>query len=161
MRDLIDDESAVSVSVGFIITFSVTAIVLVLIMNSFFVMMNQTEDGVTRDEFEMYGSMISSKLSAMDNLIYTVEVNGGEVGELRYELNLPLKIAGNYYSVHVLSEDSEILFVSEGISGTMVSVPYSVNSADVAPTDLYISGNKIYLVYNPSNKSDNYIEIQQ
>ena len=61
MRDLAGDENAVSISIGFILTFSITVLVMVIALTSFYSLMGQAEQTVMRDEFDL---KINFKLDA-------------------------------------------------------------------------------------------------
>lgn len=149
MRRLAKDENAVSVSIGFILTFSITVLILVIILTSFYSLMNQAEQTVMRDEFEIHGSDLAVRITTIDTIAGTAIRSGATLGEIRYEVSLPEKIAGKHYTIEFSNTTSDIIISSEERDETRVKVPYSTEDTKVVSTTLYSSKGEFQIVYNP------------
>ncbi len=155
-RDILNDESAVSISVGFILTFSITVIAFLMIMQTFYGMLYQAEHTVLREEFEIHGNDIAVQLTNIDTIVNVTLSSGGDIGEIRYDVSLPDKIAGSYYSVEFSNLTSEIRFNSDDRLETTAKIPYITHTTTVSSTKIYSAAGEHYLLYNPST---NLIEV--
>jgi hypothetical protein len=155
-RDILNDESAVSISVGFILTFSITVIAFLMIMQTFYGMLYQAEHTVLREEFEIHGNDIAVQLTNIDTIVNVTLSSGGDIGEIRYDVSLPDKIAGSYYSVEFSNLTSEITFNSDDRLETTAKIPYVTQTTTVSSTKIYSAAGEHYLLYNPST---NLIEV--
>jgi len=155
-RDILNDESAVSISVGFILTFSITVIAFLMIMQTFYGMLYQAEHTVLREEFEIHGNDIAVQLTNIDTIVNVTLSSGGSIGEIRYDVSLPDKIAGSYYSVEFSNQTSEIVFNSDDRLETTAKIPYVTQTTNVLSTKIYSAAGEHYLLYNPST---NLIEV--
>ena len=157
-RDIINDENAVSISIGFILTFSITVIAFLMIMQTFYGMLYQAEHTVLREEFEIHGNDIAVQLTNIDTIVNVTLSSGGSIGEIRYDVSLPDKIAGSYYSLEFInrSSGSEMIFGSDDRLETIVKIPYVTQTTDVVSTTIYSAAGKHYLSYNSST---NLIEV--
>ncbi|TGC07298.1 DUF7266 family protein [Methanolobus halotolerans] len=149
MKGLSGDENAVSVPIGFILTFSITVLVLVVTLTSFYSMMDQAEQTVMRDEFEIHGSDIAVRIAAIDTTVAIAEDAGSGIQEISYRLSLPDRIAGKEYSIEFSNITNDIIIASEERDETRVKVPYSTEDTTVTPTTLYSSKGEYLIVYNP------------
>ena len=150
MRRLANDENAVSISIGFILTFSITVLILVIILTSFYSLMDQAEQTVMRDEFEIHGSDLAVKITTIDTMAGTAMRSGADIGEIRYELSLPDKIAGKQYSIEFSNTTNEIIFSSEERDETKVKIPFSTDDTTLLSTTIYSSTGEYQISYNPS-----------
>jgi hypothetical protein len=148
-RDLLNDENAVSISIGFILTFGITVIAFILILNSFYSMMGQAEQTVMREEFEILGNDIAVQLTKIDTIVDITGNAGSNTQEIRYDLSIPDKVAGQYYSIEFSNQSREIIFSSHERSETMVKIPYATRTVDVASTTIYSAAGSHYLLYSP------------
>ncbi|KXS40979.1 MAG: hypothetical protein AWU59_2308 [Methanolobus sp. T82-4] len=153
MRRLTDDENAVSISIGFILTFSITVLVLVTILTSFYSLMDQAEQTVMRDEYEIHGNDIAVKITTIDTMAGNAIRSGSDIGEIRYSLSLPEKIAGQTYSIEFSNTTNDIVFASEDRDETRVKIPFSTEDTTVLPTTLYSSKSEYSIVYNPDART--------
>ncbi|WP_342303925.1 hypothetical protein [Methanolobus sp. ZRKC5] len=149
LRNICSDENAVSVSIGFILTFSITVLMLVMVLSSFYSLMDQAEQTVMRDEFEIHGSDIAVRIASMDTMIGAAENSGSQIGEIRYELSLPSKIAGKTYSLEFVNSTKDIVLTSDDRDETIVKVPYYADNAVVYSTTLYSQKNEYVMTYEP------------
>ena len=155
-RDILNDENAVSISIGFILTFSITVIAFLMIMQTFYGMLYQAEHTVLREEFEIHGNDIAVQLTNIDTIVNVSLSSGGSIGEIRYDISLPDKIAGSYYSVEFSNDTSEIIFGSDDRLETTAKIPYVTQTTTVSSTKIYSAAGEHYLSYNPST---NLIEV--
>lgn len=154
IKKLQEDDNAVSVSVGSILIFSISVIAFIMLMNSFFSMMDQTERTVTREEFETYGNDLAFQLTSVETAITKTKFSGGNIEYLKYEFTIPDKVAGEYYSVNFSNESNEITFKSQ--NQVMVKIPYTIKSADLESNTIHSSSTNHYFLYNSSK---NLIEV--
>ncbi|UGV39958.1 hypothetical protein J7W08_07460 [Methanococcoides orientis] len=150
MKQIFHENEAVATSVGFILTFSITVITFLLVMNASYGMMNQAEHTVMREEFEIHGSNIALQLTEMETIVNISNNAGGEVGEIKYEMLLPLKVANDYYSVNFST--GEMTFESHGRDETRVKIPYEARNVHVMPTTISSASEKHFMTYNSSSK---------
>lgn len=156
MKTLYQDDRAVSIAVGFILTFTITILTFTAIMNSSYLLMEQTEENVMREEFEIHGNNIALQLTEMDTMILIANSTGGSVEEMRSELLLPLKIANEYYDVEFSNSTSTIIFESKGRDQTRSEVPYNLESTNIESKTISSAAGDHYLLYN---STANLIEI--
>lgn len=149
IRKLINDDSAVSITIGFILTFSITVIMLVTVLSSFYSLMDRAEQTVMRDEFEIHGSDIAVRIGTIDTMVGSADSSGSEMEKLQYEIRLPDKIAGKPYSVEFVNSTQDIVFTSEDRSETIVKVPYYTDNTVVFSTTLYSPKGEFEIRYDP------------
>jgi hypothetical protein len=75
------------------------------------------------------------------------------VGEIRYDVSLPEKIAGKHYEIELSNTTNDIIISSEERDETRVKVPFSTDDATVLSTTLYSSQGEFQIVYNPSTNT--------
>ena len=155
-RDILNDENAVSISIGFILTFTITVIAFLMIMQTFYGMLYQAEHTVLREEFEIHGNDIAVQLTNIDTIVNGTLNSGGNIGTIRYDVSLPDKIAGSYYSVEFSNLTNEIIFNSDDRLETTAKIPYVTQTTTVSSTTIYSAAGEHYLLYNPST---NLIEV--
>lgn len=153
MRRLAEDETAVSISIGFILTFSITVLILVTILTSFYSMMDQAEQTVMRDEFEIHGSDLAVKITTIDTMAGTAIRSGSTVGEIRYGVSLPEKIAGKHYEIELSNTTNDIIISSEKRDETRIKVPFSTDDTTVLSTTLYSPKGEFQIIYNPDTNT--------
>jgi hypothetical protein len=147
------DERAVSLSVGFMLTLAITLITTMVLISSFYTMMDRAEHTVMRDEFEIHGNDISLQISNIDTAIQITNNAGGKVESINYQLILPDTIANKQYSVEFSGHPGtkEIIFESEGREESKVKVAYTTNDVNVTPTKLYSGSSDFVLHYNATS----------
>lgn len=156
IRQFRDDERAVSISVGFVLTLSITIITMVVVINSFYGMIDKAEHTIMRDEFEIHGNDMALQMSNIDTAVQMTKAAGGEVGSFFFMLPLPDEIAGQQYSMEISNQTNEIIFESHGKDATRVKIPYKVHEIEVASAKLFSGSDDFRLTYNPAS---NMIEI--
>ncbi len=148
MRRLIHDERAVAMSVGFILTFTITIICMSVLIASFFTMLNRAEETAMRDEFEVHGSEIALQIANMDTMVHIMQISGGKIENIHYKLAMPDKIADKQYYIEISNQTSEIIFESEGRYETRVKVPYVSLNTNVSSGIMYSSSDDLRLYYD-------------
>ncbi|AKB85754.1 hypothetical protein [Methanococcoides methylutens] len=148
MKQIFHDNRAVATSVGFILTFSITVITFLLVMNASYDMMEQAEHTVMREEFEIHGNNIALQMTEMETIINTNKEAGGSIGEIRYEILLPLKVANDYYSVEFSNSSKEMTFESHGRAVTRVKIPFELQTIGLMDTTISSASGEHYMTYN-------------
>lgn len=150
---LFKDETAVSISVGFILTFVISVIALVTVLTSFYTLMDRAEQTVMRSEFEIHGNDISMQIASIDALVAVMNNSGAYMGVLEYELNLPDQIAEEHYSVSVVNSSHEIMLQSSDKAETKVMIPYSTNNIVVVESTIFSEAGRHYMRYDPVHRT--------
>jgi ABC-type multidrug transport system fused ATPase/permease subunit len=149
IRGFIDDENAVSISVGFILTFTISVLMIVMVLSSFYSLMNDAEQTVMHDEFEIHGNDIAVRIATIDTMVGAMTDSGASVEEIQYEFKMPSRIAGKPYSVELDNSSGDIVFISDKRERTQVKVPYfAENTVVSASTVESIKGNFV-IAYDP------------
>ncbi|NPE28215.1 hypothetical protein HNV12_09655 [Methanococcoides sp. SA1] len=156
MKRFYTDNKAVSTSVGFILTFVITIITFLLVMQSSYGLMDQAEHTVMREEFEIYGNNIALQLTKIDTMVGVVNNGGGEIIDHRSELMIPIRIANEYYYVEFSNQTREIIFESNERSETRIQVAFDIENANIMSTTLSSASGDHFLLYNSTS---NVIEI--
>jgi spore germination protein YaaH len=115
--------------------------------------MDQAEQTVMRDEYEIHGNDIAVKITTIDTMAGNAIRSGSDIGEIRYSLSLPEKIAGQTYSIEFSNTTNDIVFASEDRDETRVKIPFSTEDTTVLPTTLYSSKSEYSIVYNPDART--------
>ncbi|MCD4806291.1 MAG: hypothetical protein K8R13_01725 [Methanococcoides sp.] len=156
MKQLYTDSKAVSTSIGFILTFVITIITFILVMQSSYGLMDQAEHTVMREEFEIHGNNIALQLTKIDTMVGLVNNGGGEIIDHRSELMIPIRIANEYYYVEFSNQTREIIFESNERSETRVQVAFDIENTNIMSTTLSSASGDHFLLYNSTS---NVIEI--
>ena len=150
---LLKDEAAVSVSIGFILTFVISVVALVTVLTAFYTLMDRAEQTVMRSEFEIHGNDISMQISSIDTLLAFMNNSGAHIGLLEYDLNLPDQIAGEHYSVSIVNSSHEIVLQSRDKAETKVMVPYSAQNMRVIESTIFSEAGTHYMIYDPIHRT--------
>lgn len=156
MKQFYTDNKAVSTSVGFILTFVITIITFILVMQSSYGLMDQAEHTIMREEFEIHGNNIALQLAKIDTMVGLVNNGGGEIIDHRSELMIPIRIANEYYYVEFSNQTREIIFESNERSETRVQVAFDIENTNIMSTTLSSASGDHFLLYNSTS---NVIEI--
>ncbi len=152
IRSFVRDDRAVSISVGFILTFTITFVTMIVLVSSFHSMMDSAEHTVMRNEFEIHGNEISLQISNIDTAISITNSMGGRVDDMSYQLKLPDTIANKQYSVEFSDNPKEIIFEADGREETRIKVSYTTQELSLKPAKLYSGSNKFLMIYNSTSK---------
>ncbi|AGB48359.1 hypothetical protein Metho_0062 [Methanomethylovorans hollandica DSM 15978] len=150
---LLKDETAVSISIGFILTFVISVVALVTVLTAFYTLMDKAEQTVMRSEFEIHGNDISMHISSIDTLVAVMNNSGAYIDLMEYDLNLPDKIAGEHYSVSIVDSSHEIVLQSRDKEETKVMIPYSAQNMRVIESTVFSEAGTHYMAYGPINRT--------
>ncbi len=125
-ENIIKNEDAVSISIGFILMFAVTVIVFTGVMISFYTLSQNTEKIAMKESFKILGSGLANKITTVDTLINISSSFGATVESIEYEFRLPATIAGKTYSINLTNSTYEIIL--EADNGALVGSPFTVSS---------------------------------
>lgn len=148
MKRLVSDESAVTLTISYILQFSVTVIAVLLLLFSFQAMIDRAEEGVMRSEMEVIGSDIAVRLTSVDLTITSARGASGNVNALEYEFTIPQEIAGNSYYIVIHSYD-EIDLKSTAVD-VETRIPFKA-STNITTSTIYSSNSRHRIIYNRSS----------
>jgi FlaG/FlaF family flagellin (archaellin) len=149
-KNLLGNDDAVSVSVGFIIMFAVTVILFTGLIISFYTLTRNTEKSSMGESFKIMGYRMSADINMVDTMVSFINSNGGNVNALEYEFSLPASVAGKSYTVNITSSIHEIIIDSDNNARTVSPFNTSTNFTDIK---IY-SGAEIHkLKYDTFNRS--------
>jgi hypothetical protein len=154
-KNLIKNEDAVSITVGFILTLSITVLVFSAIMLSFYTLTQQSEKSAMRGSFEILGSGLAIRITIMDTLINTTSNYGGTVNSLEYEFSIPASIANEDYSINITSSPKQMILESD--NGAISWVPFNTSS-NLTGTKIYSNAQDYKFIYS---RTENAIKIEE
>ncbi|CAG0978693.1 hypothetical protein METP2_01832 [Methanosarcinales archaeon] len=152
IKKLLTNEDAVSVTIGFILMFSITVLVFSGIILSFYTLLDQSRETAMRASFDILGSGFAARVTSMDTLVNITGSYGGTVNELEYDFSIPASIAGESYSINVTRE--KIFLDAE--NDAQAWIPF--NSSDIINEEIYSNAQDYTLWYDNNN---NTIKIKQ
>lgn len=152
---IIQNEDAVSISVGFILTFSITVLVFSAVILSFYMLTTQSEKIAMQDSFEILGSGLAMRINTVDALINMTGYYGGAVNTLEYEISIPVTIANEGYSINITNATKKLILEAE--NGAIAWVPFNT-SVNFEEKKIHSSVEDYKLTYN---KNENLIKIEK
>ncbi len=155
-KNLLKNDEAVSVTLGFILMLTITVLVFLAIILSFYTLMQQSKNVAMRESFDIMGSGLATRITTVDSLINMTGYYGGNVNSLEYEFSLPLTIANEGYSINITNSTKQIIIKSD--TGAMAWIPFNTSSSIMGKT-IYSSAHDYKLTYSRTNNIIN-IEVQ-
>lgn len=152
-KNLLKNDDAVSISLGFILIFSITVLVFSAIILSFYTLTQHSERAATQESFDIMGSGPATRIITIDTLVNITGSYGGTVNNLEYEFSIPSSIADESYFMNITG--SQIILESD--NGAKAWVPFNV-STGIGEREIYSSAQDYKLLYN---RTDNKIEIKE
>lgn len=150
-KNLIKNEDAVSISLGFILTFSISVLIFVAIILSFYALSDSSEKTAMRGSFDILGSGLAVKITIVDTLVnITNNPNGpygGTVNQLEYEFSVPESIANEGYSVDV-NNSKQVKIQAD--NGAVSWIPFNT-STNISTVPVY--SNAQYYKFNYSSNN--------
>ncbi len=122
-RKLSKNEDAVSVSVGFILMFSITVFVFIAIIFSFYTLSQRSERAVMQESFDILGSELAVRMTTIDSLVNIADSYGGTVNTLEYDFSIPAYIAEERYTVNINNSTNQIIMESD--NGAKAWIPFN------------------------------------
>ena len=150
IRDVLKNDEAVSISVGFILMFAVTVLIFTSVMLSFYTLSLQSEKTAMWESFKIMGHRLAIEITTVDSLISTANSFGGTVNDLDYEFTLPASVAAKTYSVNITNSTYKITLDSDNQATT--TVPFNI-SANFTGIKLYSGAEDYKLKYDESTNS--------
>jgi hypothetical protein len=103
-KNLVKNEDAVSITVGFILILSITVLVFSAIILSFYTLTLNSQQAAMRESFDILGSGFAARVASMDTLVNITKSNGGAVNQMEYDFSIPLSIAKKEYGINITRE---------------------------------------------------------
>jgi len=126
---MINDERAVTVTLETILLFTITVVLLGMVMMSFNSINERASETVMREQYASIGNDVASKIVDMD-----VEIQGSlledSVVEIRKEMNLPSLIANKPYEIEISTGKITVSSASSPFVTVIVPLEPDVNVAD-------------------------------
>jgi hypothetical protein len=153
--NLLKDDNAVAVSLGFILMFAVSIIVFSTVVLSFYDLTENMKEEAMRESFRMLGSRLSIELTTVDIIMNTTESYGGTVNLLEYEFTAPASIAAEGYTINITNATNEVILESEY---TRSVTPFNVSS-EFNGRKLYSGAENYKFSYDAAGNTINIEEI--
>lgn len=151
-RRFIQNEEAISISVGAMLTFSISVLVFVAVILSFYTLSNSSENKAMQGSFDILGSGLAVKITTMDTLVNISNSYGGMVNTLEYEFSVPATIANEGYSINVTNSTKQVIIKAD--NGAIAFTPFNTSSNIVGTT--IDSGAQDYkFIYNSTGNTIN------
>lgn len=154
-KNLIKNEDAVSITVGFILMLSITVLVFSATILSFYTLSQQSEKTAMRESFEILGSGLAVRITTVDTLIDITNNYGGTVNTLEYEFSIPASIANEGYSINITSSPRQMILESD--NGAKAWIPFNTSS-NLTETKIYSNAQDYKFIYN---RTENTIKIEE
>ncbi|MCZ7393397.1 MAG: hypothetical protein ABOK23_12305 [Candidatus Methanoperedens sp.] len=151
-ENLIKNEDAVSISLGFILMFSISVVVFCSLVLSFYTLSQNSEKAAMQSSFEILGSELAVRITTMDTLVNISNSYGGTVNSLEYDFSIPASIADEGYSVNITNTKQIILTTD---NGAQTWIPFNTSSS-INQTPIYSSAQNYKFIYS---RTDNTIKI--
>lgn len=103
-KNLLKNEDAVSISVGFILILFITVLVFSATILSFYTLTQNSQQSAMRESFDNLGSGFAARVTSMDTLVNITKSNGGTVNQLEYDFSIPASIANEEYGINITRE---------------------------------------------------------
>ena len=149
-RNILKNEDAVSISVGFVIMFAISVLVFVSLIISFHTVLQNTEKSVMQKDFSIIGVSLSEKINTVDLISNSIISLGGESSSIEYEFSLPASIAGKTYTLNLT--DSPLQVIMESDNGARAVSPFNITS-NIEGVKIYSGAENYKLIYNKNNNS--------
>ncbi len=149
-RNILKNEDAVSISIGFMLTFAISVIVFVSLILSFYSVLQNTEKSVMQKDFSIIGVSLSEKINTVDIISNSIISLGGDSSSIEYEFSLPASIAGKTYTLNLT--DSPLQIIMESDNGARTVSPFNITS-NIEGIKIYSGAENYKLIYNKNNNS--------
>jgi hypothetical protein len=151
-RNLLKDDNAVSISIGFIIMFAITVIVITATIISFHSLTNSNEKSAMTATFGLIGAGLTNKITTVDTLVNITNSYGGTVNSLEYEFPMSASVADRSYTVNITNSPYQIILQSD--NGAMTTSPFNI-STNFTAVQIYSGAENYKISYNKSSISLN------
>lgn len=145
-KNLLKNDEAVSITLGFILMLTITVLVFLAIILSFYTLMQQSKNVAMRESFDIMGSGLATRITTVDSLVNMTGYYGGTVNALEYEFSLPATIANEGYSINITNKQ----IIIESDTGARAWIPINTSSS-LRGQKIYSSAQDYKLTYNRTN----------
>ncbi len=146
-KNLLKNEDAVSITLGFILILSITVLVFSAIVLSFYTLTQHSQEAAMRESFDILGSGFAARVTSMDTLVNITKSNGGTVNQLEYDFSIPAYIANDGYGINITRE--RIFLDAE--NNAKAWIPF--NSSYNITGQIYSNAQDYTLGYDNNNNS--------
>lgn len=146
-KNLLKNEDAVSITLGFILMLSITVLVFSAIILSFYTLTQHSQEAAMMESFDILGSGFAIRVSSMDTLVNITTSNGGIVNRLEYDFSIPASIANEGYGINITRE--KIFLDAENDAKSWIPFNSSYNITE----QIYSSVQDYTLGYDNNNNS--------
>lgn len=145
-KNLLKNDEAVSITLGFILMLTITVLVFLAVILSFYTLMQQSKNVAMRESFDIMGSGLATRITTVDSLVNMTGYYGGTVNALEYEFSLPATIANEGYSINITNKQ----IIIESDTGARAWIPFNTSSSIMGKT-IYSSAHDYKLTYSRTN----------
>lgn len=143
------DDNAVTVTIESVLLFSITVMLLGMVMLSFQSINNQASETVMREQYGSVGNDIASKILDLDIEI-KASLSEGSVVNIENILNLRPTIANKPYSIEI--GQGKVIVSSVGSPSVTVEVPFDPDLNVVSGSKIYSSQGEYIIMYDPNGQ---------
>ena len=146
---IINDDRAVTVTIESVLLFSITVLLLGMVMISFQSINNQASETVMREQYGSIGNDVASKILDLDIEVKASQTQGSFVA-IENELNLKPLVANNPYSIEL--DVGKVIVQSLGGPSVTIEVPFNPSLNVVSGSTIYSTAAEHALMYNPNGQ---------
>ncbi|VVB55438.1 Uncharacterised protein [uncultured archaeon] len=146
-KKLLENEDAVSITIGFILMLSITLLVFSGIVLSYYTLSQHSKETAVRTSFDILGSGFASRVTSMDTLVNITRSYGGTVNQLEYDFSIPASIADESYGINITREK---IFM-EAENDAKAWIPF--NSSGIINEQIYSNAQDYTLWYDNNNNT--------
>lgn len=146
---MINDEQAVTVTIETILLFSITVMLLGMVMLSFQSINIQASETVMRELYTSIGNDIASKILDMDKEV-KASLSQGSVVSIENEMDLYSSVANKPYLVEL--DKGNVIVQTIGSPKVTVKVPFNPDINVVPGSTLYSTSDEHVIVYDPNGQ---------
>ncbi len=146
---MINDEQAVTVTIETILLFSITVMLLGMVMLSFQSINDQASETVMREQYASIGNDVASKILDMDKEV-KASLSQGSIVSIENEINLYSTVANKKYFVEL--EEGNVIVQTIDSPKVTVKVPFNPDINVVSGSRLYSMASEHAIVYDPNGQ---------
>ncbi|TFH47166.1 MAG: hypothetical protein E4G94_00765 [ANME-2 cluster archaeon] len=146
---IINDDRAVTVTIESVLLFSITVLLLGMVMLSFQSINNQASETVMREQYGSIGNDVASKILDLD-IEVKASLSQGSVVAIENELNLKPLVANNPYSIEL--DVGKVIVQSLGGPSVTIEVPFNPSLNIVSGSTIYSTAAEHALMYDSNGQ---------
>lgn len=148
---MLKNDDAVSISIGFILMFTITVLIFTALIISFYSLSQRSEKVVMWESFKILGEGLAVKITSVDTLVNISNTYGGSVNTITYEFTMPSSIAGKSYTINITNSTGGIIFESD--NGARAATPFNISTKNFIGRMIYSGSEDYKIKYDKSNSS--------